>query len=203
MPDLSIIGQQNSTTYADVAGVHAGFNRLPGETSDQYLDRLARSGVEPRSATYDGLLSAIALQLGLDVVPGISIDGPADTTITCDIDGIHLAAGDHSISCSLVTLDEDEVWNWKKLSEIVAEINSSNVWTATLLSDDGPAVQLSRQTNAGVGMPYECVVSPVGLIGLTEPSLPTVAATPSGGLAYQVREFIQAIAERDRAYWAR
>ncbi len=39
-------------------------------------------------------------------------------------------------------------------------------------------------------MPYECVVSEAGLIGLTEPSLPAVAVTPSGVLAYQVREFI-------------
>ena len=48
-------------------------------------------------------------------------------------------------------------------------------------------------------MPYELVTSEVGLIGLTEPSLPSVAATPSGGLAYQVREFLQAIAERGAA----
>jgi hypothetical protein len=52
-------------------------------------------------------------------------------------------------------------------------------------------------------MPYECVCSEVALFGLSEPSLPIAAATPSGGLAYQVREFLQAIAERDRAYWAR
>ena len=44
-------------------------------------------------------------------------------------------------------------------------------------------------------MPYECVVSEIGLIALTEPSLSTIAATPSGGLAYQVREFLQAIAQ--------
>ena len=31
-----------------------------------------------------------------------------------------------------------------------------------------------------------------------EPSLPTVAATPSGSLAYQVREYLQAFIERDR-----
>ena len=59
-------------------------------------------------------------------------------------------------------------------------------------------VFLSKQTNAAVGMPYECVVSEVGLIGLTEPSLPTVAATPSGSLAYQVREYLQAFIVRDR-----
>jgi hypothetical protein len=57
-------------------------------------------------------------------------------------------------------------------------------------------VFLCRQSNAAVGMPYECVVSKVGLIGLTEPSLPAVAATPSGSLAYQVREYLQAFIAR-------
>jgi len=37
-------------------------------------------------------------------------------------------------------------------------------------------------------MPYECVTSEVGLISLLDPALPSVAATPSGTLAYQVRE---------------
>jgi hypothetical protein len=48
-------------------------------------------------------------------------------------------------------------------------------------------------------MPYECVVSEVALFGLSEPSLPIAAATPSGGLAYQLREFLQAIAEHKRS----
>ena len=76
----------------------------------------------------------------------------------------------------------------KEPAAIVSQINQSGFWQAELLSKDGPAVFLSKQTNAGVPMPYECVVSGIGLIGLTEPALPSVAATPSGGLAYQVRE---------------
>ncbi len=77
---------------------------------------------------------------------------------------------------------------WNSLSKIVQQINQSNLWTATLTSDDAPAVQLCRQTNSGLSMPYECVVSEVGLIGLADSSLPSIAATPSGGLAYQVSE---------------
>ncbi len=91
-------------------------------------------------------------------------------------------------------------WNWNSLSKIVQQINQSGVWTAELLVQDVPAMFLSRQSNAGVGMPYECVVSEVGLIGLTEPSLPTVAATPSGSLAYQVREYLQSFSARDRCH---
>ncbi len=62
---------------------------------------------------------------------------------------------------------------------------------------------MCRQSNAAVGMPYECVVSEVGLIGLTEPALAAVAATPGGSLAYQVREYLQSFIARDRAYWSK
>ena len=96
-----------------------------------------------------------------------------------------------------------EVWNWNSLSKIVEQINQSGTWTAVLKTTDRPAVFLCKQTNAGVGMPYECVVSEVGLLGLLEPSLPAVAATPSGSLAYQVREYLQAFIERDRSYCTR
>jgi hypothetical protein len=85
----------------------------------------------------------------------------------------------------------------------VQKINQSSTWTAELLSQDMSAVILCKQTNAAVGMPYECVVSEVGLLGLLEPSLPAVAATPSGSLAYQVREYLQAFIERDRNYRTR
>jgi len=96
-----------------------------------------------------------------------------------------------------------EVWNWNSLSKIVEQINQSGTWTAVLKTTDRPAVFLCKQTNAAVGMPYECVVSEVGLLGLLEPSLPAVAATPSGSLAYQVREYLQAFIERDRSYWSK
>jgi hypothetical protein len=196
-------GPVNSTSYADVAGMPFGLDRLPGETSDQYLDRLARASVETRTHVYEGLVSELAFQLGLLTQPGIRITGPADTTISCDLCGLALVEGATSLLCPLETLDEDEAWSWKSLSSIVTLINASNLWQAQLLVPDGPAVQLCRQTNAGVGMPYECVVSEVGLIGFLEPSLPTIAATPTGGLAYQVREFLQTINQIDRSYWSR
>jgi hypothetical protein len=64
---------------------------------------------------------------------------------------------------------------------------------------DGPALNLCRQDNSSIGLPYECVVSEVSLVGLLDSSLAPTAATPSAGLCYQVREFIQAIAERGAA----
>ena len=94
------------------------------------------------------------------------------------------------------------VWNWKPLSKVVEEINQSKTWAAVLKITDRPAVFLCKQTNAGVPMPYECVVSDVGLIGLLEPALPSVAATPSGSLAHQVREYLQAFIGRDSRSFA-
>jgi hypothetical protein len=193
----------NSTTYADIVGLEGNLDRLPRESSDLYLDRLARASVENRTHVYEGLVAEIAAQLGLSVQPGIRISGPANTSITCDLTGISLVSGSTSLTCPLVTLDADEAWSWNSLSSLVQTINSSNLWTATLLAPDGAAVQLCRQTNTGVGMPYECVTSQVGVIGMLEPSLSTIAATPSGGLAYQVREILQAIMKTDRSYWAR
>jgi hypothetical protein len=77
----------------------------------------------------------------------------------------------------------------------VKQINQSPLWTATLLTNGGPAVRLCRQTSDGLNMPHICNTSKVGVIGLSDNSLSAIAATPSGGLAYQVREFIQAIAD--------
>ncbi len=92
----------------------------------------------------------------------------------------------------------NEVWNWNSLSKIVEQINQSKTWNAVLKITDRPAVFLCQQTNAGVPMPYECVVSDVGLIGLLEPSLPIVAATPSGSLVYQPCKYVQVVTECDR-----
>ena len=75
-------------------------------------------------------------------------------------------------------------------------------WVATLLTSDAPAVQLCRQTNDGVAMPYELVTSEVGLIGLLEP-LRRLLLRLLAGLRSKSAECIQATTERDRAYWTR
>ena len=59
-----------------------------------------------------------------------------------------------SLLCPLVTLEEDNVWKWNSLSQIVQQINQSPYWTAQLLTPDGPAVRLCRQQNDAQQMPY-------------------------------------------------
>jgi hypothetical protein len=177
--------------------------RLPGETTPAYVNRLNTAAVEDRSHDYEGTVAAIAFALGLQVQPGIMITGPSNSDITCDLSGISLVSGANSLLYPLAVLGEDNVWDWNSLSSAVAAINATNIWTATLLSPDGPAVLICRQDNSTVGMPYEVVVSDVGLIGLTESSLPALALTPSGGLAYQIHEFLQEVMQVDQSYWAR
>lgn len=193
----------NSTSYADVAGLEGGIGRLQGETTAAYADRLNHAAVEDRSHSYQGVVNSIAFALGLMVQPGIEIFGPADTVVTCTLSGLSLVSAAGSLVFPLATLGVDDVWDWTSLSRLTAAINKSPFWTAQLLSPDGPAIQLCRQSNASVGMPYECVVSDVGLIGLTESSLPPLAITPSGGLSYQMREYVQSIMLIDKSYWAR
>jgi hypothetical protein len=200
LPNLT---QTNSTSYADIAGLANGMERLPGETTPAYVNRLNTAAVENRSHDYEGTVAAIAFALGLQVHPGIMITGPEGSDITCDLSGISLVSGATSLLYPLAVLGEDNVWDWNLLSGVVTAINATNIWTATLLSPDGPAVLICRQDNSTVGMPYEVVVSDVGLIGLTEPSLPALALMPSGGLAYQVHEFLQEIMQVDQSYWAR
>lgn len=200
---IADLTQRNSTSYADVAGLMVSMDRIQGETTDAYIARLRAYAAEQHNRQYEGVLNSIAYSLGLDVRPGIAIAGPTDTVISCDLSGLSLVSGSTSLKLPLAVIGEDDVWDWQALSQLVTSINGSGTWTATLLADDGPAVQLCRQTNSGVGMPYECVVSPVGLIALTEPSLPSLAVTSSGTLAYQMREFIQSIMTVDGSYWPR
>lgn len=53
-----------------------------------------------------------------------------------------------------------------------------------------------------VRLPYDIVGSPISLIGLKDPEFVSIAATGSV-LAYQVREFIQALMLIDRSYWTK
>jgi hypothetical protein len=51
--------------------------------------------------------------------------------------------------------------------------------------------------------PFDVVISEVGLFSLADPSLGQVAVGDDSVLAYQVREFIQAVMMTDRSYWSK
>lgn len=141
----------NSTSYVDVAALHLGLQRLEGESAIAFRERMFRASVARRDHSLQGAINEINLDLGLQVRPGIRIAyaGPGQLLITSDIRGVRLfddaANLDHTVP--IVTADTDDVWMWRKLSAVAADLGSVPGVTATLLIEDGPAVQLVRQSN--------------------------------------------------------
>lgn len=146
-PNVTQIQLTNSTTYADTLGLQLGLPRILGETADQYLKRLEFAANLTRTAPYPGAVNEINLRLGVTPAAYISLTLPdsVPTVVTISIAGITI--GSNPI-IPLLTFASDAVWEWKLLSDIVSSINSIPFVTATLLVDDGPALQLARQSNS-------------------------------------------------------
>lgn len=148
---LTTVTQTNSTTYADEVGVLIGLSRLPGEGSEAYIKRLKMATRVDTSQDYVGLLNELTLQLGLSIRKLISLASISGNklTVTSALTGIILI---DTITLStqtipIVTVDIDDAWSWHLLSDVVAAINAGSVATATLLSNDGPTIQLAKQSN--------------------------------------------------------
>jgi hypothetical protein len=160
-------------------------------------------------------LNEISLQLGLKMDPYIRITSTdPNALLHCSIGGLVLTSNRVTSICPLLFMDNDDVWTWFQLSDVVAKINSlGSTFGAVLLSEDGPALQLARQNNLfytiadavtqEIVWPYDLVGSEVGLVGMSDPEFPQVAARSNSALAYQVRESIQTLMSIDRSYWAK
>lgn len=145
-PNVTQIQKVNSTTYADITGVDFGLPRLLGETAEQYLKRLEFAANLTRTAPYPGALNQINLALGLEPAPYIHLQfASIPQIVTSSIAGIVI--GNHP-SIPILTFDQDTMWDWQSLSEVVANINLISSVVATLLVPDGPAFQIARQTNS-------------------------------------------------------
>lgn len=141
-PNVKTLSQINSTTYADVIGLQLGLDRLPGESSTDYVKRMETAGHLLRNHPYEGAVNEINLQLGFTPQPYIHIEMVNPTVMNISIAGIVIGVAP---IIPLLTFDQDNVWKWRLLSEVVADINT--ITPATLLVDDGPAMQIARQTN--------------------------------------------------------
>ncbi len=140
--------QVNSTSYADVAGLNLGLDRLSGESTSDYVVRLYRAAISKRDHSFQGAVNEIALQLGLSVRPGISITcTDPEALISCTITGVKLLSADTDTTIPILSMDGDGVWSWHLMSEVVASINATPDFTAELLIEDGPALQIVRQGN--------------------------------------------------------
>ena len=145
------IQRVNSTTYADVAGIALGIDRLPGEQTPAYVDRLYRAAASRRDHSYQGMLDEVASQLGLKVQPGILIS-PSDpeTSIVSHVGQITFIDSVRTTIIPTLTIGEDSYWSWKRLSKVVAEINILDGFQAQLLISDAPAIQISKQGNVNL-----------------------------------------------------
>jgi hypothetical protein len=249
----------NSTTYVDLLGILVGLERMQGETSGVFAERVARAGVLKRTADYVGLMNELHLQFGFDLSRAISITSANPYDLWVDLAGVHLRSGFASVDSPLVAIGPEDFWEWRALSQIVTDLNTAGGVTATLLIGDAPAFQLPSQSNTMLvvgeaiqgslvhlahpgfqsgseafsalvpkysvradsvlefdhdlptGMrisyrykltPYTLISSPVFLLSMVDPNLGAVASAPDGAMAYQMREFIQELAGKDRSYWA-
>jgi len=137
----------NSTTYADLLGILVGLTRMPGETSDLFLDRVTRAGVLKRTPDYVGLMNELHLQFGFDLSLAISIACTDPYTLSVDLAGVHLTSALAMVNSPLMTIGPEDFWEWRMFSDIVADLNAATGVTATLLVDDAPAFQLPYQSN--------------------------------------------------------
>ena len=155
----------NSTTYIDLLGILAGLDRMQGESSTDFADRIARAAVLPRGADYIGLMNEICLQFGFDLLPAISLAATGGVNVTVDLAGVHLQWGATALTVPIVAMGPDDFWEWRLLSDVVADLNANSTGlntdlynesvynqsdsqsVATLLIPDGPAFQLVRQSN--------------------------------------------------------
>lgn len=142
-PNVTQIQKTNSTTYADTLGLQLGLDRLQGETSTQYLKRLEFAAKLRREHPYEGALNEMTLQLGFEPTAYVRLSTIGATIVNISIGGVVI--GNHP-SIPLVTFDNDSMWKWRMLSDVVADINA--ITPATLLVADGPAFQLARQSNS-------------------------------------------------------
>lgn len=147
MPYTSNVDQLqkvNSTTYADLLGLQLGLDRLQGESAEDYVKRLTFASNLRREHPYEGELNEVSLQLGLEPSRYVNVNLAANRVISVSIAGIVIQG--HAPVIPLLTFDNDTMWKWRLLSEVVADINA--VISATLLVEDGPAFQLARQSNS-------------------------------------------------------
>lgn len=141
-PNITNFRQQNSTSYADTVGLQFGLDRLQGESTQDYLKRLEFASRLRREHPYEGELNEVSLQLGFEPKAYLNCPSLDTTVLTISIGGVVI--GNNS-AIPLLTFDNDSMWKWRMLSEVVADMNA--ITPTTLLVDDGPAFQLARQSN--------------------------------------------------------
>lgn len=185
--------QVNSVSYVDVVALQLGLQRLPGETTDTFLDRLYQAANNVRDHTFQGTIDQIAFALGLTVDVGLKVTS-FDPTVVVQVSfgQMSFTQGSTVSVVPLVTIDSDNYWSWRTLSDIVADINTQTPCQATLLHGDGLGWQLANQSslNIAVAEPVpgkQNTLLNTGVVVGTErfnTSVPKYTLTSSGSLVF-------------------
>lgn len=152
MGSLFNLQQYNSTSYVDQLAIQLGLfqDRLTGESATAFLTRLYTAANGRRDHTMEGVVNDIADHIGLSVRAGVSVASPDPTTIiTVQVGQLTIAAGTAKTVIPTVTIDPDDFWKWRKLSDVCADINTKTTSKAILLIDDTFAIQLVPQSSLG------------------------------------------------------
>lgn len=202
---ITDLQQVNSVSYADVVGLSLGLERLGGETTTAFVQRMQRAARSRRDHSYQGAINDISLSLGLEPVPGIRVT-PVDPTavITVSIAGVRLVDSTTTVESKLVEIDPACMWAWRMLSDVVADLNASGRCTAELLVADAPALQIANQSNIGmeVGVVVDSAAmqlkgsviadsvllsAPSGVYQVTPNNVLVFASSPVAGLTVSYR----------------
>jgi hypothetical protein len=141
----------NSTTYVDLLGILVGLDRLPGETAAAFMDRIRLAAKMDRGSDYIGQMNEIALELGLQMQKALHIsDDTGSFVMDSSIAGVHLKNAELETTIPILSLTSDNFWQWATLSSVVAQISATGHFTATLVSADGPALTVVKQSAEGL-----------------------------------------------------
>ena len=93
-------------------------------------------------------MNELSIELNLPLAQAIHIeDDTGSFTANVSIAGLALNNVNLTTTIPLVSFTPDGFWQWSMLSQLVAGINATGHFNAGLLSSDGPALTLARQTN--------------------------------------------------------
>jgi len=135
----------NSLTYVDLLGVLVGLERLPGERSDQFYERILSAARLERSSTYVGLLNEINLRLGLKLFHCLEISGDKVFEFTVTDSRARVVTDDGQWESQLFVVEPDGYVSWRTLDDIAQELSESGLSVKVLTP--GPALWLARQSN--------------------------------------------------------
>lgn len=136
----------NSVSYVDMLGVLAGLERLPGETSDLFAERIELAISADRGPGYAGLMNSLALAFGLEMREVIRIEADVDFQVSVQFGLLRLRLDETtSYLVQLLEIAEDNFWEWRKISDVVADIPEP--FRAEMIGEDGPAFEIVLQSN--------------------------------------------------------